>query len=86
MAIIKIPAVTIKNLAILLFLVIISFTVGLLGKLITNKPLMSTAQAQSCWTPPAGGGESCDSQCTGMEGVGVESAGESAGCDAVATS
>jgi hypothetical protein len=67
MAFIKVPVITIKNLIILLFLVIISFAVGLLGKLITNKPFVSTAQAQSCWTPPPGGG-GCESGGAGSAG------------------
>ncbi len=73
MAILKIPALTIKKIIILLFLVIITFFLGLLGKLIANKSLTSAtsaAQAQNCWIPPGEGscGEGGSSTCEATSG------------------
>lgn len=74
MAFIKVPVITIKNLIVLLFLVIISFAVGLLGKLITNKPFVSTAQAQ-CWTTAPTGGGGCEGSESSVAGPSDDSGG-----------
>lgn len=86
MPFIKPPKFKIKNLLLLVVLLAVSVLISVVGKLMSNKTQPPIAQAQSCWTPPPVGGESCDSQCAGTEAAegsagssGSAGSGESAG-------
>ena len=86
MAILKIPVLSIRKLIALLFLVIIAFFLGLLGKLVANKSLEPTAQAQ-CWIAPGGVGGECagSSSCECGGGASGGSGGcEGCGCEGCA--
>jgi len=66
----NISKITVKNLFLIILLMVVMAVIGIIAKSIGSKVVsINTAQAQSCWTPPVGGG------CIGGEGGGGACAG-----------